>query len=296
MVDAAVHIGPLGQGRADVSAFYAGCPFEIIGPARIETGDKVPFDTVEGLVEHLLLRTEMYQVVVCHGDRQGGLHLPFTADQANPKITGTGAIMESFVRAVRDSQLQTPDENNLLYISQWTTAPLESVRRLVGKLARLPAHHLEIRGCNVGANSDLLRLYRAAFHALSVSAPNCRMFYLPVLPHTPPGHTTLEALAASSPSKKSSENAIRRRLFAASDPPDGPGPLVLDVIDVDGHTTIQTDAAMKWPALGAGWGSRLDLSWSGSGAHFYTEVLWDNDETSYYVPSDPAFRKRLVRV
>src|SRR5215813_1842769 len=94
MPDAAVQIGNMPRNDI-VRDYYNRCGFETIGPARIPTGDIKTFSTLEELIDLLLSRSELHQVIVNHGNDSKGLLIPFAA---GTKYNATGLMMGTLSR------------------------------------------------------------------------------------------------------------------------------------------------------------------------------------------------------
>lgn len=230
-------------------------------------------------------------VVVCHGNPTDGLLMPFT--RHSPKAyTSTGLVMSAIADQVqRLRHGQTIDEPVLADLSSkmgLATTP-QAVSGLVQKMSTLPPSILEIRGCHLGENGPSVLLdYKRAFNALSVSAPTCRMFYVRVRPHKPAHHASMAQVAAASPPANT-----RRRAFTSGSLP----MLVLDVHDIDGHTGVDSDANMDTPSQNGVWAQAIDDIWTGPAEDgFITQVLWNNQESSYHTPFDVSYRTHLLRV
>jgi hypothetical protein len=291
MADAVVHIGPIGAaGRSLVSQFYQNCGLEVVGPGRITTGVSLSFDTLEQLLDHLTVRTETYQVIVCHGNPTRGLLVPFAT---GTPYNATGPLIRRLGGAAHDARAgASEDLVEVTDLASFMGVSVDTTRRLIAKLARLPGKILEFRGCNLGSDRSLLRDYRDALNGLSASAPKCRMFYVPVLPHRPPPG------GLHDPSQTRDAGTTRRRTFLPGTDANlaMAGTLVLDVIDVDGHTKVKTEAFMDAPSHANAWARAIDGAWALSDPTFVTQVLWDDHEASYHVPLDVSYREHLVRV
>jgi hypothetical protein len=314
MADAVVHIGPFDNSpgaRGIIRRFYEKCGREVIGPARIATGDILLFDTLEELIDHMQHRSERFHVVVCHGNSTEGILVPFTRE-APRGSNATGLVIDALAslgttslpaKVARGLPL-TPGSGTdegyewpLVDVASKMQVPYAAAARLVAKLAAVRPGSIEFRGCHLAENDpnlSLLRSYKNAFHALSLSAPDARMFYLGMVPGRPRPPATIASMATATPGGKT-----RRRVFQDTTKPPlaDAGPLILDVTDLDGHTRVRPEATMDAPAKVVAWASEIDGAWSGSaGDGFVTQVIWVDSETSYHTPWDVSFRAHLKRV
>jgi hypothetical protein len=311
MADAVVHIGPFHQPQARplIRRFYERCGLEVVGPGRIQTGDIKNFDTLEGLVDNMHGRAETYHVVVAHGNRTEGMLVPFVPE--SPKaFNATGQIIDKVAALVqsRSSSAGTPGAPTALG-SPAPGAPdpvvdelaanmgvhAAVVLRLVGKLAAIRPAILELRGCHLAEATDLslLRGYKAAFNAVSVSGPDGRMFYVTCQPHRPGASQTMASLASVTPG-----GGTRRRVFQGNTAAlTQAGTLIFDVRDIDGHTQVDTEAFMDAPAGAAAWAPAIDGAWKGPVAEgFVTQVIWQNSANTYHTPFDVSYRDHIKRV
>jgi hypothetical protein len=323
MAGAVVHIGPFNQPQARriIRSFYEHCGLEVVGPGRITTGDIVTFDTLEELIDQLKKPGQAYHVVVCHGDAKRGLLVPFTSDtsaNATGELIGklgwkSQTITPEIARGPMISPLSGPEnidpEINDMAIHM--AVSYKAALGLILKLTTMPPLDIEIRGCHLaekpkpvkpkrGAPATfpdplaLLRDYKTALRAMTVSAPDARMFYVSMVPGRPTPPHTIASLAKGPPGGKT-----RRRLFRDDKTPalNQAGPLILDVTDHDGHTNVGAAGVMDVPANVIAWAVAIDGAWNGPAADgFVTQVIWDNEEKSYHTPFDVSYRGHLKRV
>jgi hypothetical protein len=319
MADAVVHIGPFRQPQARpiIRRFYENCGLEVVGPGRITTGEIKPFDTLEELIDNIHGRAETYHVIVCHGDSTAGIIVPFTREttmdatgglirQLGEKSKKLSAMVARGPLVPPSAAPQDPDPE-LINLASIMNVPPAAALRLITKLGSVTPVHIEFRGCHLvekpkptdpdpdpDAALNMIRDYKRAFRALSVSAVDARMFFVGMVPGRPRLPTTMSTLSAVTPGGKT-----RRRVFRDDRTPalSQAGPLVIDVTDIDGHTQVRPDAFMDVPANVLPWAVAIDGAWTGTaGGGFVMQVIWDDDETSYHTPYDVSFRGRLKRV
>ena len=289
MPGAPVLIGPIGTGISVAQDFYRGCPLESMGPGSIPTGAVDTFSNLEDLCDKMLASSESTFVIVNHGNPQRGLILPFTA---NSPYTATGLIIDDLkTMANAISSLGSGDQRVIDAASKMGVQVADALR-LIGKLAQLHAKQrvLFFRGCNLGADTKMLGSYRDAFGAAAAQAPNCRMFYLRIVPHKPARRQSIGGLSAGRPVTANT----RRRTF--TDQSSRLDPLIIDVRDIDGHTMVDTESFADDPTQAAQWGAKILPQWQAvTGQNqFVVEVLWDNTQLSYMTPLETSYRQRLV--
>ncbi len=198
MTEAAVYIGRIN--RADIiRTYYERCGLETIGPtARISVRGIESFSSLEDLLDKMLKRSEWVQIIVCHGSPEGGLLIPLAQGGSHNE---TGRVMEDLAVLAQEHKCLRPDHPTLggriRFVADGMGVTKETVTRVAEKLGMLHSRKfiVEIRGCNVGKERDMLDGYRKAFGHMT-SAPMCRMFYLRIQPgHPPPGkeHGQLES-------------------------------------------------------------------------------------------------------
>jgi hypothetical protein len=286
---AAVLIGPIGRKIPLVQDFYRGCTLEVIGPGSVRTGAVETYSTLEDLCDKMLVHDETSFVIVNHGDPEKGLILRFTAKSphsATGLIIGDLAAMSKVAASLRSSDARVIDAASKMGVQR------DDALRLISKLAELHKKQrlLFFRGCNIGKDLTMLVSYRDAFGAASAQAPDCRMFYQLIKPHTPSKGQTIAALSKRKPLGPKT----RRRSF--TDSTSRLGPLIIDVQDIDGHTNVTNESFADDPTQAAQWGAKILPEWrSVMGQNqFVTEVLWDDTESSYMTPLDVSYRQRLV--
>jgi hypothetical protein len=290
MNTAAVLIGPIDRGIPVVRDFYRGCPSEVVGPGSVLIGTVDTFTNLEDLCDKILARDETLFVIVNHGNPDRGLILPFTA-KSPANITATGLIihdlaaMSNAVPSIGSNDARVIDAASKMGVS------VADALRLISKLPQLHNKQriLFFRGCNIGKDLTMLADYRDAFGAAAAQAPNCRMFYLRIKPHTPSRGQTVAGLSRGRPVA-----GTRRRSFI--DSTSHLGPLIFDVRDIDGHTRVDSESFADDPMQAAQWGAKILPQWQPvlGQSQFVIQVLWEDTGLSYMTPLDVAYRQRLV--
>jgi hypothetical protein len=293
---AVVHIGPVGD-RSIVNRFYERCGLEHVGPARISVADRLPYDTLEQLIDNIQIRPEMTHVVVNHGSDSQGLIVKYVTHalhNATGEAIGRLADAASATGSLDASSSKTKDLASRLGASSQDTL------RLIAKLANLrkTARVIAIRGCNIGQNPVMLREYKRAFGAAMVTAPKGRMFYQPVHPNKTSQQHSLASLRTGKPHT----GKTRRRVFeSTTDSALRNAPIVIDVQDVDGHAKTKSFSFMDDPDNAVKWAVAINGAWrqvhSGPGSDdFIMQVMWNNQETSYHTCYDASYVSKLVFV
>lgn len=282
------------KGQNIIRKFYERCGLETIGPGRIKTGDISTFKTLEALFDHLLANPAAVQIVVCHGSSDHGLLVKFAAESA---FTATGAVIAT-LSTLADKGGMIPSDNSLTNVAAQMGVKTDTALRLVDSLIKLRKRKLilHIRGCNLGANKELMKAYKTALGCAAITAPNCRMVYSGISPHKPSKGTSMGDLTAMKPKTPKT----RRRFFPW---PENSyvGPIIIDIRDIDGHTQLDSDAFINDPPLSSRWGEKLLGTWKQApGAtgsdNFVLPLLWDNGETTWHTPLEDGYRTRLVLV
>jgi hypothetical protein len=314
--DGCVHIGPFNANAvAIIRDYYTRCALETIGPITFRTNDianRIPvkcistFATLEELIGNMLARSEFVQIIVCHGNHEDGLLLPFSrgarADPGSGRVpNASGRIMSSLGELAKQGKLLAVDDPNfkgrIQGIADAMRVTKEDVVRVAEMLGRFQrrACIVEIRGCNLGRPgliTDLLPEYRAAF-AHMTTAPTCRMFYQRFTPRQPP-------LQARSRTRRTLEelrdvptqgNRTRRRLFPAKGAPE---PILIEIRDIDGHAQVDNASFMNDPQNAIHWAVAFLTNWQmTAGNNFVVPVMWDDNETTFHFPKEPGYCGKL---
>lgn len=291
MQSAVVHIGLVG-GAQIVNDFYQFSRLETVGPGQIETGVIRTFSTLEGLVDGILASGQQVHVVVNHGNPQQGLLIRFTSTSPHNATGPMANALGELVNALAQGTLPPLDFRLLDAAAKMGVDPAMALQ-LLGRFVQLRQQQrmLHFRGCNLGQNTSMLHGYKLMFNASVITAPTTRMFYIRVHPRRPPAGTSIGQLAGQRPSTPTT----RRRLFAA--PSDGSaGPLLVDIRDIDGHTSVESPlSVLDSPAQAPRWGTLLTGRWTNTAnPSFVLPVLWNNAESSFHCPLEEGYRQRLT--
>jgi hypothetical protein len=280
-----------------IRTFYQRCGEETLGPGRVPTGGIVDYTTLEDLLDILIAKDLPAFIVVSHGHPEHGLLMKFTKGSPHD---ATGLVIDVLADLADASQRGTLDEggNRVTNVAAQMGIKPAAAMGLITKMIQLRAKKrmVHIRGCNLGANRDLLTSYKRAWGLAGITAPNCRNIYSGINTTKPPSGVTVDELGERRPKKPKT----RRRLFTWPENSDV-GSLVIDVRDIDGHTKLDSESFLKEPGKASFWGEKLLGTWrqAPGGANsqsFILQLLWDNNEDSWYTPLEDGFRDKLVAV
>ncbi|CQR60222.1 hypothetical protein [Streptomyces leeuwenhoekii] len=294
MSPAPVHIGVPSNIIED---YYRFSQRETIGPAQIETGAIRAFATLEGLVDGILASTDSTHVVVCHGNPEQGLLIPFMPGSPHNATGPMAEALADLAKKVAQGQPPLVIDPKLVDAAAKMGVDPAAALRLIGKFALLhspfgPSRTLHFRACNFGQNNTMLAGYKLLFHTVMVTAPTCRMFYLRIPPGRPGASSpSIPQLAGQQPTTP----RTRRRMFGPA--PDGTAdPLLVDVHDIDGHGRVETlRALLDHPGQGPRWAELLTGHWTNHTApNFVLPVLWRDTESSFHCPLEGGYRERLT--
>ncbi|NIJ51145.1 hypothetical protein [Dyadobacter arcticus] len=298
MADAVVHVAANMQLAAE---YYQRCGFDVMGPGRISTGLTINFNNLEELLDNMISRTEMIQLIVCHGSDVNGLLTPFARGS---NFTATGGVITDLARLAKNSIPHLANNSHLpsdtfavVDVASKMGVRPEVAIRLAEKLVGVQKKKLIVfvRGCNIGANQQMLRDYKAAFGAQMVTAPNCRMFFLRIRPHLP--STRLRQTMATLQAGSATTAKTRRKFFKQPSTSGFTSPLIIDVQDIDGHTRVDNEAFQSAPDPANAWAREFNFAWNGGLPNtFILPVMWNNDEATYHCPNELGYRERLVFV
>jgi hypothetical protein len=296
--------------------YYTRCALETIGPITFRTNDvanRIPvksistFTTLEELIGNMLARLEFVQIIVCHGNDEDGLLLPFSrgarVDPGSGRVpNASGRIMADLGEIAKQGRLVAVDDpifkgriQSIADAMRVTKEDVVRVAEMLGRFQRRPCI-VEIRGCNIGHPAlvtDLLPIYRAAFGHMT-SAPTCRMFYQRFTPRQPPlqarnraRRSTLEELRDAA----TQGHRTRRRLFPAKGTPE---PILIEIRDIDGHAHVDNASFMNDPQNAIHWASAFLTNWQmAAGNSFVVPIMWDDNETTFHFPKEPGFCGKL---
>jgi hypothetical protein len=296
MADAVVHVSTNMQLAAE---YYQRCGLDVMGPARITTGRIINFSSLEELIDHMISRDELYQIVVSHGSSTHGLLTPFVRGGSH---NATGAMMQDLAKLAHDSvffllgKAHLPNDNLLVKDAalKMGVRP-EVVVRIAEKLVSLRKKKMIvlIRGCNIGANETMLKAYKLAFGCMMISAPKCRMFFLRIRPHLPGRGQTMSGLSSG----RATTANTRRRFFQQPKVGNVTSPIIIDVRDIDGHTRVDNESFISATIATNAWAKEFNKEWNGGlPNNFILPVMWDNDESSYHCPNETGYRTKLTFV
>jgi hypothetical protein len=291
-----VQIGPLGpRGRSPID-YYANCGLESIGPGQIAVAGIRHYTTFEGLIDILLTRVEFHQVIVNHGDPEQGLLVPFSKESP---VHATALAIGDLSGLADRAQSGPLDPNNAVTKVMLDGAAKDMrvgrdvVLRIVNKLRELrkKAFVVHFRACNMD-DPVLVEEYKRAFGAKMVTYHPVRVLFLPINPsRMQPGYTIDQYRQVT--------NLPWDRARVFDDPIGLLWPLLIDVVDLDGHTKVASNSYIDQPTPDQirGWAEFLIRQWrEGAPRGFVLPVMWDDKELTYHCPLEPGFALKLRRV
>ncbi len=291
---AEIQVGPLGPRGQIVTTYYRDCGLETVGPARVNTSGLATYRTFEGLLDLLLTRSALQQVVVNHGNPEKGLIVRWCAESS---VDDTQSNIPLFSKIADAIQAGTANKNNNDFQDS-----LDSVKfmlsinervalRIAGKLVRIRQKPLvfHLRACNLP--SAVAQRYKEAFRALMITFHPVRLLFLRIRPVAfVSGHSAADFPFAN--------NTVRDRARVFTDPFGELTTLVIAARDLDGHTLVddfsfvdrlnRTDI-QEWAEVIIG-------RWAGTAGEFVIPVMWDNTERSFSCPAEDSWRAKLAFV
>lgn len=301
---AGVQIGPLGVGARGrfVNEYYINCGLETIGPGQIATVGLRTYTTFEGLVDVLLTRTEVHQVIVNHGNSDNGLLVPCMKETG---FSETGKVIGDLSGLADRMEKGTFDPRNpinkVLLDGAAKDMKVSSavVLRIAAKLILLRKRSFifHFRACNM-KDPVLVEKYKKAFGARMITYHPSRLFFLRfILDQMNPGFSV-----ASFPDN-SSETA---RLRKFDDPIGLLSPMMLAIHDIDGHTRVEQESFIERRSPGQilGWAKFLLRQWrESSPGGFVVPIMWQNTKDieeingkkthTFHCPLEDGWRKLL---
>jgi hypothetical protein len=298
---AGVQIGSIDSAHGDQSSivvdYYTSCSRETIGPGQVATLGIERFKTLEDLIDTLLKRSELHQVVVNHGNPDKGL-LMLYCRESRARDTGTGI---GNLSALADRAQQGPlDPKNSLTKQMLKDAATDMkvpepsrpvVLRIVDKLVKLRKKQfvMHFRACQL-QDPALVRDYKNAFGARMITFHPTRILFLKIKPDQfRVGHSSAEF--------NSNMSVAQDRIRVFEDPLGTLPNLVLEIIDHDLHTNVEPVALIDRPLVSGQikeWATFLLGQWRGSETDFVMPVMWkNNDELTYHCPLETGWRSKL---
>jgi hypothetical protein len=286
-----VQVGPLGPRANLVTSYYQNCGLETIGPARVTTAGLRTYTTFEGLIDLLLTRAGLQQVIVNHGNPNEGLLAPWCRETTSRDTAGN---IEFFSKVADALERGTANKNNPDFQDSVDTLKFilgiseQVVLRIAGKLVnvRKKPQILHFRACNL--TQQVALGYKRGFGARMVTFHPVRLLFLHVKPvRFAPGHSP-----ADFPFKN---NTARDRARVFVDPFGELTTMVIAVRDLDGHSNV-FDFSFVERLVQADiqeWAKTLIGTWRGVQGEFVVPVMWDNHELSYHCPNEDGWREKL---
>jgi peptidoglycan hydrolase-like protein with peptidoglycan-binding domain len=292
---AGVQVAEVGRQRSLIVDYYKFCGLETIGPGQISTSDTRIYSTLEGLIDTLIRRDEMHQVIVNHGESIFGLLIQICPETV---FKDTGAVIGQ-LSALADIAEKGPidpskfpassllrDCQNVMQVRQ----PV--VLRLVAKLVALRKKQfiLHFRACNM-PDEFVMNDYKRAFGARMITYHECRLLFQRMTPVAfASGHSSAEFPL--------SNNTARDRARVFEDPIGLLPNLVIAARDLDGHTKVTNFSFVEPPfnedAI-LGWAEFLLRRWQVTKpTSFVVPMMWKNaGETIFHCPLEIGWALKL---
>jgi len=285
-------LGPVGRGANIVDEYYNKCGLETVGPGQMAVAGIGHYATLEALIDSLLAASSQQQIVVNHGNPAEGLLMPISKEVS---FNSTGPVM-SLLSSLADQAEQGPIDPKLKLNlppgpgGQSLTFPTAVAVRLADKLVKLRKKRviLHFRACNM-TSASMVRDYKSAFGAQLISFHGCRLLFVRFSPgQTKPGRHASEV--ANFP------NTAKQRIRVFNDPLGLLAPMLLDIVDIDGHTQIKDLSLMeqRTPDQIHGWAEFLVRQWQDDAPDsFVVPIMWENTERTFHCPLELGWRQKL---
>lgn len=312
-VPAVVHVNDAMNNFEVIKDYYSFCKVEYIGPYRGMRIDRLSFfrNFVE-LTERLLFFAPFssYHVIVTHGTPDKGLLIRFSK---NSTSNATGPMISDLIKIVKKveagklskslDRFQDPDLDQIKALTR-TTDNADALN-IAENLAKIRKRQLviSVRGCNIGKNMILMNSYKEAFNAPRLLAPESRNLFVRIKPDpgTKMTEPQLQRLKLTKHPRYQTDKtlaslpvkSIRRRFFAG-EKNDKLQPIVIDVIDHDGHENVEAMVYILNLGDAVGWARTLNGAWTRQNeSQFVLQVMWENTEDSWHYPRELSFTKKI---
>ena len=290
---AGVQIGPLGPRSRFVDEYYDQCGLETIGPGQIQTNGPRHYTTFEALIDVLLSRVEMHQVIVNHGSRFKGLSVPFAKGSI---FDGTGNVVGILSLLADQEERHALDPSGFgvaeaaLKMGVTNATAVRIVRKLVELRKKQFVFHF--RACTIGENVGMLHDYKDAFGARMITFHACRLLFMPfILDQMKPGHRVADF--------SSDKNTAKARLRTFDDPIGLLSPMMLALVDVDGHSHVTQESFIEQRSSNQikGWAECLLRRWQDTAPdRLVVPIMWENTERTFHCPLESGWRQKLAFV
>ena len=292
---AGVQIGPQDNRGRFIADYYTKCGLETIGPGQITTGGIQHFSTLEDLIDVLQGRPEVHQVIVNHGNPDSGLLLPLVKESSYNRTGLLVGPLSNLADLAAKGEIDPtgPDADMYQDVAKTLHVQMPVVVRLLRKIVavRKTKRILHFRACNL-QSAGMLQDYKAFFAAVTITYHSCRLLFIPFKPdQVKPGRSVAEF--------NSDKNTAKARLRTFDDPIGLLSPLLLAIVDVDGHTHVQHESFLdhRSPEQVLGWANFLLRQWRESApTGFVVPIMWDNSELTFYCPLEVGWRQKLKYV
>jgi len=293
---AGVLVGPLGPRSRLILDYYQQCGLETIGPGQVTTDRLAKFTTLEALIDLLLTRPENQQVIVNHGSPDSGLLVPICKET---RFSDTGVVISDFSGLADMAEKGPIDPKNQVTkvlldgLAKDLGVRTSVVLRIVDKLVALRKRRLVLhfRACNMD-DPEMVRGYKRAFGAALITFHGCRLLFMELKPaQMKAGRHVAEF--------SSDDNTTQARLRTFDDPLGLLSPMLIAIVDRDGHTRVDDESFLehRTPSEIRGWAIFLLRVWKEqSPERFVVPVMWENSETTFHCPLEPGWREKLQSV
>jgi hypothetical protein len=264
-----------------VGQYYAGARKEI------EPGGVAPVDRVErfvynfeSLVQRMITLGDIYYIVATHGDPERGLTMPLTAATNVSAGYAMPRLLELMKRLDIEERTGQPVDAEFLRgtARDWNLRK-ELVLRVAQRtrqLRNMPGVgvFISFRACNIGRKEGMLETMRKVFGCLALSAPTCRMFFVPVHP----------AVMSDARAQRTNPDGTRRHF---------PSPVISSLtLDINERHQSMSYIANRG-SLGA-WANAFTMGWFGAVTDtFPVALMWVPAQGTYYLPFEQGYRDQL---
>jgi len=242
----------------------------------------------EHLLQQLLAVRRPHVVVVAHGNERMGLIMPLAAEtdvSAGYCMPNLVALIEALDRAANGGPAVDQQWLSNSVAHDWKVTS-DKALSIAAACRRIRAADdicvsVHVRGCNIGKEIRHLDHLRQIFRARRVTAPNCSMFFVPVVPTVP---RDFDAHVR--------RTAVRGRRVVHEQPP--LGRLLLDIRDA-GPGRFTAFSAIERLADLPGWATHMYVG--GQAAQrdrFPVAGMWPDEGSTYSLAHEPAYRDHLV--
>ena len=288
---AGVAVGPVGANSKLVDDYYHHCGLETVGPGQVTTGPPRSFRTFEGLIDDLLVRPELQQVIVCHGEPSKGLIVP-VSPKTNFRDTSQVIFDLSDLadKVDRGQPLTTPaSQNSIQSISRKTRLARADILAIVQKLVLVRKKQLVVhfRACNM--REDLVTGYKLAFGARLATFHEVRLLFLRI--------EVKEFINGNTAAKlKTVPNTRTERTRMFEDSLGELSSLAIGVQDQNGHEKVRSFTGIDRFSTAdvKAWAEVFIRKWDAANpSEFVIPAMWDDNDLTFHFPLESGWRSKL---